>query len=93
MFYKNRNTFTYYGTFRPLNTLTLGIIGLGDIGKEGMWYNGSIHSYHVTLVARVSKALGMTVWGLTKSPTTEGTRSPHVDHYRYDNDFLRNCCY
>ena len=32
-FFYRRNE-SYY-KFRPLNTLTLGILGLGDIGREG----------------------------------------------------------
>ena len=33
-------------------------------------------------VAEVCKILGMTVWGLTRTPASDETRSPHVDQYR-----------
>ena len=33
-------------------------------------------------VAEVCKVLGMTVWGLTRTPASDETRSPHVDQYR-----------
>jgi len=38
--------------------------------------------YLLLAVAEVCRVLGMTVWGLTRSPATDETRSPHVSQYR-----------
>lgn len=42
--------------YRSLSNLTLGILGLGDIGKE---------------VAKYCKALGMTIWAMGRTERTE----------------------
>ncbi|XP_066300680.1 glyoxylate/hydroxypyruvate reductase A-like [Branchiostoma lanceolatum] len=53
--------------YRPLEMLSVGILGVGDIGKE---------------IARCCKTFGMTVWGMVRRELSQDKRSPYVDHYR-----------
>ncbi|XP_038076098.1 glyoxylate/hydroxypyruvate reductase A-like [Patiria miniata] len=53
--------------YRVLGHLTLGIIGLGDIGEE---------------IARLCKAFGMRIWGLGRRDLRPEERSKNVDEYR-----------
>lgn len=53
--------------YRLLSTLTIGILGAGDIGKK---------------VAALCKSFGMTVWGLTRTPAQGREKCPDIDHYR-----------
>ncbi|XP_041379707.1 LOW QUALITY PROTEIN: glyoxylate/hydroxypyruvate reductase B-like [Gigantopelta aegis] len=50
-----------------LSTLTIGIIGSGNIGKE---------------IAKKCKQFGMTVLGLTREPVPLDKRIPYVDQYK-----------
>ncbi|KAL5013597.1 hypothetical protein ScPMuIL_007867 [Solemya velum] len=52
---------------RLLSTLTVGLLGCGGIGK---------------IVAEHCKAMGMTVWGMTRTPVDESRRCDAVDVYR-----------
>ncbi|XP_019862830.1 PREDICTED: uncharacterized protein LOC100637533 [Amphimedon queenslandica] len=53
--------------YRRLRDLTIGILGLGDIGRE---------------IAKYCKFLGMTVWGMTRTPVPKEKRLSCVDQYR-----------
>ena len=53
-------------TYRALSTLTIGVVGLGEIGSE---------------IARVCHALGMSTVGLTRRPRTEEGREAWVQRY------------
>ncbi|XP_022084604.1 uncharacterized protein LOC110976008 isoform X2 [Acanthaster planci] len=53
--------------YRLMKHLTLGILGLGDIGEE---------------IARVCKAFGMRIWGLGRRDRSPEERSKNVDEYR-----------
>ncbi|XP_071943273.1 glyoxylate/hydroxypyruvate reductase A-like [Antedon mediterranea] len=67
------------GTYRLLSELTIGILGVGDIGCE---------------IAKKCKAFGMTVWGLVRRNLAVEQRSNHVDHYCLASDLpvlLSNC--
>eukprot|EP00746_Dinoflagellata_sp_MGD_P126048 gnl/MRDRNA2_/MRDRNA2_60975_c0_seq2.p1 gnl/MRDRNA2_/MRDRNA2_60975_c0~~gnl/MRDRNA2_/MRDRNA2_60975_c0_seq2.p1 ORF type:complete len:481 (+),score=55.64 gnl/MRDRNA2_/MRDRNA2_60975_c0_seq2:97-1443(+) len=52
--------------YRTLPGLTMGIIGCGDIGLQ---------------IARLCKALGMTVLGITRKSRSSGEKKPFVDSY------------
>jgi phosphoglycerate dehydrogenase-like enzyme len=60
-----------YITYRRLSDLTIGILGLGDIGYE---------------VAKYCKSFGMTVWGMTRSEVPLDKRISHIDEYRLTNE-------
>ncbi|XP_035658158.1 glyoxylate/hydroxypyruvate reductase A-like [Branchiostoma floridae] len=67
--------------YRPLTMLSVGILGVGDIGKE---------------IARCCKTFGMTVWGMVRRELSEDKRSPYVDHYRKFSELselLQKCDY
>ncbi|XP_077997379.1 glyoxylate/hydroxypyruvate reductase A-like [Glandiceps talaboti] len=67
--------------YRLLSSLSIGILGLGDVGKY---------------VAEACKLFGMTVWGLVRQDLPQEKRSPHVDHYRQIDglpELLQNCDY
>lgn len=51
------------GDYRPLSTLTVGILGIGDIGKE---------------IARICKAFGMNVWGMVSTEGREEQHVDHL---------------
>ena len=62
-----------------MTDLSVGILGLGDIGKE---------------IARVCKALGMTVWAVGRRQRQE--KPPNVDQYRtleFLPEVLQSCDY
>jgi phosphoglycerate dehydrogenase-like enzyme len=66
--------------YRRLSTLTLGVLGLGDIGGA---------------VARAAKAFGMTVWGLrTRDEPVPGVdrifTPEHLDEFLAGADYLAN---
>ncbi|XP_065843642.1 uncharacterized protein [Oscarella lobularis] len=52
------------GEYRPLDVVSVGILGLGEAGRE---------------VARVCKSLGMVVWALVRRPDDESERIATVD--------------
>lgn len=65
--------------YRLMSQLSIGILGLGDIGKE---------------IARVCKALGMTVWGVARRE--KQTKLSYVDYYRtldFLPEVLQSCDY
>ncbi|XP_077992693.1 glyoxylate/hydroxypyruvate reductase A-like [Glandiceps talaboti] len=67
--------------YRLLTSLSIGILGVGDIGKS---------------IAEACKLFGMTVWGLVRQDLPIEERSPHVDHYlKMDAlpELLQNCDY
>ncbi|XP_077990740.1 glyoxylate/hydroxypyruvate reductase A-like [Glandiceps talaboti] len=67
--------------YRVLSSLSIGILGVGDIGKS---------------FAETFKFFGMTVWGLVNQYLPREKRSPHVDHYRQIDglpELLQNCDY
>jgi phosphoglycerate dehydrogenase-like enzyme len=71
-------------TYRALSTLTIGIVGLGEIGSE---------------IARVCHALGMNTVGLTRRPRREEEREAWVDRYLTElplllktSDYICNVC-
>nr|XP_006822268.1 PREDICTED: putative D-3-phosphoglycerate dehydrogenase-like [Saccoglossus kowalevskii] len=67
--------------YRLLSTLSIGILGAGDIGLE---------------IARVCKAFGMTVWGLVRHNLPPEKRSQYINHYRQMSmlpELLENCDY
>lgn len=75
---------------RMLSDLTIGILGVGVIGRRGKLNSGkgtegknTVSKYKVVFsdcsVAEVCKVLGMTVWGMTR---TASVTCPHVDHHR-----------
>ena len=69
--------------YRRLRDLTIGILGLGDIGRESK-YSILIKKIImiVIVVARYCKFLGMTVWGMTRTPVPVENRLSCVDQYR-----------
>ncbi|XP_070546765.1 glyoxylate/hydroxypyruvate reductase A-like [Ptychodera flava] len=67
--------------YRALQNLSIGILGVGEIGKE---------------IARACKTLGMIVWGLVRQDLPAEKRCEHVDHYRKMDrlqELLENCDY
>ncbi|KAK3612075.1 hypothetical protein CHS0354_021763 [Potamilus streckersoni] len=69
---------------RPLESLTIGILGVGSIGSE---------------VARLCKAFGMKTFGMVRNIDSTQNRSSYIDVYRSKedmSDFLMNsdylCC-
>ncbi|KAL5013596.1 hypothetical protein ScPMuIL_007866 [Solemya velum] len=65
--------------FRPISGLSIGILGIGDIGKE---------------VARCCKSMGMTVWGMVTRQPPEDRKCDAIDFYRTTGDLpeiLTNC--
>ncbi|XP_019629904.1 PREDICTED: uncharacterized protein LOC109474138 [Branchiostoma belcheri] len=67
--------------YRPLTMLSVGILGVGDIGKD---------------IARYCKTFGMTVWGVVRRELSQDKRSPYVDHYRKFSELpevLQKCDY
>ncbi|XP_064643535.1 glyoxylate/hydroxypyruvate reductase A-like [Lineus longissimus] len=67
--------------YRILSTLSIGILGLGDIGAE---------------VAKYCKYFGMTVWGLVRRDVAKEQQSKYVDHYRLNSqmsEVLKSCDY
>ncbi|XP_053385227.1 glyoxylate/hydroxypyruvate reductase A-like isoform X4 [Mercenaria mercenaria] len=70
-----------YAHSRGLFSLTIGILGVGEIGQN---------------LAKICKDSGMTVWGLTRKERLPENSCPHVDVYRTPdrlNDLLENCDY
>ncbi|XP_072020170.1 uncharacterized protein in proB 3'region-like isoform X2 [Amphiura filiformis] len=68
-------------TYRKLSDLTVGILGVGDIGSE---------------VARVVKTFGMKTWGLVNRDLPKDQRSSNIDEYRLVSglpEILANCDY
>ncbi|XP_070546764.1 glyoxylate/hydroxypyruvate reductase A-like [Ptychodera flava] len=64
-----------------LSKLSIGILGVGEIGRE---------------IAIACKALGMTVWGLVRQDIPVEKRHECVDHYRKMDqlqELLENCDY
>ncbi|KAL4224931.1 hypothetical protein ACF0H5_015627 [Mactra antiquata] len=64
-----------------LSSRSIGILGVGEIGKH---------------LAKICKAFGMTVWGLTRRKYTPETGCQYVDEYRTPdqlNDILQNSDY
>ena len=73
----SRNTDHY--SYRVMPKLTIGILGLGDIGEY---------------VAKMCKALGMTVWGVGRREKSD--RQDTVDHYTTISrlpEVLQSCDY
>ncbi|XP_053390278.1 glyoxylate/hydroxypyruvate reductase A-like, partial [Mercenaria mercenaria] len=73
-----------YSHYRSLTDLTIGILGVGEIGQE---------------VARLCNASGMKVIGVTRSQPSEEKRCPAVSQYRttselaevlHDSDYVCN---
>lgn len=70
-----------YAKARGLSAVTIGILGVGDIGKY---------------VAHTCKMLGMTVWGLTRRNRSSENCSSDIDFYRTPDkldELLQNCDY
>ncbi|XP_046358729.2 uncharacterized protein in proB 3'region-like [Haliotis rufescens] len=66
---------------KPLSLSTVGILGLGCIGRE---------------TARTCKFFGMKVWGMTRTEVPEDKKSPYVDEYRtmsHLHEILSECDY
>lgn len=72
---------------RQLCDLSIGILGVGQIGKRGT----NICSHQptamlsswptITTVAEMCKSLGMTVWGVTRTPPSQTHHPcPSLDH-------------
>ena len=80
MFY-NRDDIQNEG-YRRLHDLTIGILGLGEIGRESKYSILKIIIMIVIVVARYCKFLGMTVWGMTRTPVPVENRLSCVDQYR-----------
>ncbi|XP_013418904.1 uncharacterized protein LOC106179724 [Lingula anatina] len=67
--------------YRLLSTLSLGILGLGEIGKE---------------VARACQTFGMTVYGAVRGIPEDSNKSPYVSHYKLLSELpevFHNCDY
>ena len=71
-----------YRTYRLLNELSIGLIGMGEIGKH---------------VAKIAKDFGMTVHGLVSKHVPESSRLPYIDRYYFSlqslPDLLKECDY
>ena len=80
MFY-NRDDIQNEG-YRRLHDLTIGILGLGEIGRESKYSILIEIIMIVIVVARYCKFLGMTVWGMTRTPVPVENRLSCVDQYR-----------
>ncbi|XP_046546998.1 glyoxylate/hydroxypyruvate reductase A-like isoform X2 [Haliotis rubra] len=66
---------------KPLALSSVGILGLGCIGRE---------------TARICKAFGTKVWGMTRTTVSEDSKCPNVDEYRTMSDLheiLSECDY
>ena len=68
--------------YRRLRDITIGILGLGDIGRESKYSILIVIIMNVIVVARYCKFLGMTVWGMTRTPVPVENRLSCVDQYR-----------
>jgi len=71
----------YREGYKSVHERTLGIIGLGDIGKQ---------------IAQAAKAFSMPVWAVVRNMPSEQQRCPYVDHYRLESgmsDMLMSCDY
>ena len=70
---ENHNWERRSGSYRLLKTLTIGLVGVGEIGCG---------------IARVAKAFGMTVHGIVSKNIPTDKRNPHVDQYYFSLDHL-----
>ncbi|XP_070576590.1 glyoxylate/hydroxypyruvate reductase A-like isoform X2 [Ptychodera flava] len=72
---------TEFCNFRRVSELTIGILGVGDIGSQ---------------IAKQCKNHGMTVWGLVKHEHLIRERTSHVDVYKFSAELeqlLAECDY
>ncbi|XP_070576591.1 glyoxylate/hydroxypyruvate reductase A-like [Ptychodera flava] len=72
---------TEFHNYRPVSDLTIGILGVGDVGSQ---------------IAKQCKSHGMTVWGLVKHEHSIRERTSHVDVYKFSAELeqlLAECDY
>lgn len=78
---KNKWNRDIYTNSRYIPSLTIGILGIGQIGQH---------------LAKICKGFGLTVWGLSRRESSLENRCAYVDVFRTTerlNDLLENCDY